>query len=56
VSRTTVTLDPDVDAMLQTLVRERGVASEVAVDSALWLADALSRFDARVVVPDAARS
>jgi hypothetical protein len=34
-ARTTVTLDPDVEAMLQKLMSERGVSFKVAVNSAL---------------------
>jgi hypothetical protein len=34
-SRTTLTLDPDVEALLHTLMRERGISFKVAVNSAL---------------------
>jgi len=34
-SRTTVTLDPDVEALLQALMRERGLSFKAAVNDAL---------------------
>jgi hypothetical protein len=49
--RTTVTLDPDTDAMVRRLMRERGLTFKQAVNAAIRLGASRTRRPRRIATP-----